>query len=105
MGSSLNGRETSQWDGNAIDLGVDKADGVYSAGPDDLVMPGRRTARIMTLRGGPISDGSITYSEYQGTNFLVQDSDYLVSVPSMRVALIQEMGWLFLANTPSRMAR
>jgi tetratricopeptide (TPR) repeat protein len=52
---------------------------VYATGEDDL-LPHLPSARIAALRGGRLSDNTMTLGEYLGPEFIANDSQYLVTI-------------------------
>jgi len=60
-------------------LGQSGGEGLYVAGQDTLVA-GEEVARITTLWGGAMPDGTMTYAEYIGDPLLVTNAKHLVSL-------------------------
>ncbi len=60
-------------------VGNVEADGLYLSGQEALG-PNRWAARLDTLRGGSLNDGTVTFGEYIGQEFSVIDQPYVVSL-------------------------
>jgi tetratricopeptide (TPR) repeat protein len=60
-------------------LGQSRKEGLYVAGKDSLT-EGVRAARILTLWGGGVPDGSTTYAEYIADAFLTEPKKYFISL-------------------------
>lgn len=59
--------------------GSDLAGAVYATGEDNL-LPHLPSVRIAALRGGRLSDNTMTLGEYLGPEFIANDSQYLVTI-------------------------
>jgi len=85
-------------------LGQNGDKGLYFTGNDPLLADGE-AAKITTLWGGSIPDGTTTHAEYVGKNFPVADAKYLISVYYRSWGFTTGSGLIFLGDYtgPSRL--
>lgn len=73
----------------------DSTGGLYIAGEDTLAGDEARPARIITLWGGTLPDGTITYAEYVGPDVSVGPTKYLVSLTYRSWGFTEGSGFIF----------